>query len=291
MIDEQTGDAPFEGLRDGIRFEAVCFAYGADEDDILKAVSFAIPAGKRTAIVGPSGAGKTTIVNLLLRLDEPSAGEILVDGQRLDTLRREDWLTRLAVAGQDVELMESTVRENIAVADSHASPASVSNAAKIAGLQPLIDELAEGMDHWIGNQGANFSGGQRQRLGLARALLRRPELLILDEATSALDAALEDAIQADLGRSRRGLTTVVITHRLTSVLHVDHLVVMKGGQVVEEGAPSVLLARGESHFSSMLAPFRAEHKSVASEHRDPIAFDKAAEAVTDGLGADGHGLP
>lgn len=256
------GASEFEGLETGIRFDDVSFAYGPDGQPVLKSVSFDIPAGKRTAIVGASGAGKTTIINLLLRLDEPCQGRILVDGRPLASLRREDWLQRLALAGQDVELMESTVRENITVADAKADTTAVLAAARTAGIMPLIEALPEGLDHWIGAQGANFSGGQRQRLGLARAILRRPQVLILDEATSALDALMEDSILAGLDGSRPGQTTILITHRLTAVLDVDHLIVLEDGVVVESGAPRQLLMRPESHFKAMLAPFEAETRML-----------------------------
>jgi ABC-type multidrug transport system fused ATPase/permease subunit len=158
--------------------------------------------------------------------------------------------------------MESTVRENITVADAKADTPAVMAAARTAGIMPLIEALPEGLDHWIGAQGANFSGGQRQRLGLARAILRRPQVLILDEATSALDALMEDSILAGLDGSRPGQTTILITHRLTAVLDVDHLIVLEDGVVVESGAPRQLLTRPEGRFKAMLAPFEAETRML-----------------------------
>ena len=207
----------------------------------LAGASFSILAGGTTAIVGESGAGKTTIVNLLLRLYPADAGTVLVDGVPLEQLSRPDWLSRTAVAGQDVELVEGTVAENIRMSRPEASDAEVRAAAELAGALDFIDALPEGFESWIGQQALNLSGGQRQRLGIARAVLRDPDLLILDEATNALDAALEDGIRAGLQKAFAGRTLVQETHREEAALAADHVVRIQGGRVVASGAPGAVV--------------------------------------------------
>ena len=191
---------------------------------------FTIPARGTTAIVGESGAGKTTVVNLLLRLYAADEGAVLVDGVAIARLSRPNWLSRTAVAGQDVELIDGTVAENIRMARPEASDAEVHAAAALAGALGFIEALPEGFESWIGQQGLNLSGGQRQRLGIARAVLRDPDLLILDEATNALDAALEDGIRARLQRAFAGRTLVLVTHREDVALTADHVVCLQGGR-------------------------------------------------------------
>ena len=246
------GSKPFSHLKQEITFNNVCFRYNEEDADTLHGVSFKIPAGRTTALVGPSGSGKSTIVRLLQRLDEPNEGEILVDGTPLNDIKRKDWLRKLALAGQDVELMDSTVRANICVAKAEADDKALREAAKLAGVLDVIEALPYGMDNWIGPQGANFSGGERQRLGLARAILRDPEIFVLDEATSALDVSLEQTVRDNLMSCFEGRTIVTVTHRLTSILSVDHIICIEKGRVVEEGSPRELLARGSGAFSRMV---------------------------------------
>jgi ABC-type multidrug transport system fused ATPase/permease subunit len=246
------GSHPFHGLNDGIEFREVRFGYGVSAPNILEKVSFWIPAGQTTALVGVSGAGKTTIVNLLLRLDEPSGGKILVDGVPLEEIDRGQWLNRLAAAGQDIELIDSTVDANIRIARAEADAAAVHEAAELAGLGDVIDAFPDGMQHWIGPQGSNLSGGQRQRLGLARAILRDPDILILDEATSALDAAIEKIVQDNLRSRFKNRTILLITHRISAMAAADHLIFLEQGRVAAQGAPDDLLSRGDSGFNPQL---------------------------------------
>ena len=161
--------------------------------------------------------------------------------RRSSDLSRPNWLSRTAVAGQDVELIDGTVAENIRMARPEASDAEVHDAAALAGALGFIEALPEGLESWIGQQGLNLSGGQRQRLGIARAVLRDPDLLILDEATNALDAALEDGIRARLRRAFAGRTLVLVTHREDVALTADHVVRLQGGRVVASGAPHAVL--------------------------------------------------
>jgi ABC-type multidrug transport system fused ATPase/permease subunit len=182
--------------------------------------------------VGASGAGKTTIINLLLRLYQPSSGTIWVDDVPLEEVRRTDWLRLLAVAGQDVDLVEGTVIDNIRMADNDATEQEVVAASRIAGVAEFIESLPEGYGAWIGQQGLRFSGGQRQRLGLARAILRDPGFLMLDEAMSALDGELEGQIRGAIEDRFAGRTILIITHRSEAVLNADHVIRIEDGMVV-----------------------------------------------------------
>ncbi len=224
-----------------MRFAEVTFTHPGAARPALAEVSFSIPVGRTTAIIGESGAGKTTIVNLLLRLYAADGGAVLVGGVPLDRLSREDWLSRTAVAGQDVELVEGTVAENIRMARPEAGDAEVRAAAAVAGALGFIEALPEGFESWIGQQGLNLSGGQRQRLGIARAVLRDPDVLILDEATNALDAALENGINARLRSTFAGRTMVLVTHREERGADGGPRGAPPGGRVVASGAPHLIL--------------------------------------------------
>lgn len=246
------GDVPIERLSHGIRFESVSLCYGEPNEPVLRDVSFTIPAAQTTALVGASGAGKSTIVNLLLRLYSPSRGRIKVDDVALDMLRRDDWLRLLAVAGQDIDLIEGTVEDNIRMARSNASADEVVAAARIAGAMEIIENLPEGYENWIGQQGMNLSGGQRQRISLARAVLCDPQFLILDEATSTLDLPLEKSIYSALTKRFAGRTVLLSTHRPELALAADHIVCLQGGRIVQEGSPDALMADPSGLLARML---------------------------------------
>jgi ABC-type multidrug transport system fused ATPase/permease subunit len=226
------GHRTLDSLRRGIRFDHVTFHYEAGSEPALKEVTFEIPAGVTTALVGASGAGKTTIINLLLRLYQPTSGTIWVDDMPLEEVRRTDWLKLLGVAGQDVDLIEGTVIDNIRMADINATEADVIEASRIAGVSEFIESLPEGYGTWIGQQGLRFSGGQRQRIGLARAILRNPDFLILDEAMSALDRGLEERIRGAIDECFAGRTILIITHRVETVLNADNIIRIDNGTVV-----------------------------------------------------------
>ena len=225
-------------LEDAVRFEGVTFAYEPGRGPSLKEASFNIPAGAVTALVGTSGAGKTTIVNLLLRLYQPDRGVITVDGVPLNEITRSDWLGMLAVAGQDIELVEGTIAENIRMARNEANLSEIVTAGKVAGLADMVAALPEGYDTWIGQEGLNLSGGQRQRIDLARAVIRDPRLLILDEATSELDFGLEKQVRKAICKQFSGRTILLITHRLETLSSVDHVVCIEDGSIRGEGRPA-----------------------------------------------------
>ena len=226
-----------------IRLEEVGFYYDRNDEFALKDISFRIPNGQTTAILGPSGSGKSTLIALLCRFREPLAGEILVDGRPLTGVDIEDWRRQIAWAGQDAYLFHTTVRENIRYGNLEASGDQIRAAALEADADAFISQLPQGYDTIIGDGGVTLSGGQIQRISLARALLRNPVLLILDEATSALDSISEDAIQEFLRKRAGRQTIVVISHRLSTVRYADQVIVLSNGCVSEQGSPKELLAQ------------------------------------------------
>jgi ABC-type multidrug transport system fused ATPase/permease subunit len=227
-------------LQEGIFFKEVTFRYSPDAGKALDGVTFQIPARKTTVLVGASGSGKTTIVNLLLRLYRADEGVIKIDGQSLEDVRRAEWLGQLAIAGQDVDLIEGTIIDNVRMANESASQEKVIEALSIAGISEVIESLPEKYDTWVGQQGLRFSGGQRQRIALARAVLRDPQFLILDEAMSALDGDLEESVRRAIQARFSDRTILLITHRLETVFHADHVIRIEAGKIRAEGLPTEL---------------------------------------------------
>lgn len=251
----RSGTLPFHGLGRSIRFQGVGFAYPAGPEGgtrpAVHDVSFEIARNGVTALVGESGAGKSTLVNLLCRLYDPDEGAILVDGVPLPRLDLDQWRARIAFAGQDADLLGDTVGEAIAYGCPGAPREAVLEAARKAHALEFIDRLPQGLDTPVGDRGLQLSAGQRQRLGLARALLRQPEILVLDEATSALDSLSESLIQDALRELAGTVTLVVIAHRLSTIRDADRVVLLRAGQVVEQGRPRDLLRRRDSAFSTL----------------------------------------
>ncbi len=226
-----------------IRYEGVSFSYGAGPP-VLDRVSLTIPKGDVVAIVGPSGAGKTTLVDLLPRFHDPSTGRILVDDVPATELTRSSLRRLLGVVGQETILLNDTVHANITFGTSDASRAQVEQAAAAANADEFIRQLPERYDTMLGERGTRLSGGQRQRIAIARALLRDPPILILDEATSALDPVSERLVQEAIERLVRDRTVLVIAHRLSTVRHADEIVVLNEGQVIERGDHAALYHEG-----------------------------------------------
>ena len=243
-----------------VRFEAVSFAYD-DAAPALHGVTVALPPGRTTALVGASGAGKTTMLNLVPRFFEPSAGRVLVDEQDVREVTLASLRDAVALVSQDVVLFDDTVRANIAFGRADADEAAVRAAARAADAEDFILALEHGFDTSVGPRGERLSGGQRQRLALARAILKDAPILLLDEATSALDAESEERVQRALARLSRGRTTLVIAHRLATVRDAAQIVVLEHGRVVETGDHRELLARGGVY--ARLAAMQFRDQSVA----------------------------
>jgi ATP-binding cassette, subfamily B, bacterial MsbA len=237
----KSGSVPVARFAREIEFRNVSFRYAPDEPYALQDVSFKIPADSTTAIVGRSGAGKSTVMALLFRFQDPTSGEILVDGTPLTHLDLRDWRARLSLMAQDVLLFNDTIEANIAYGDLGASSDAVRKAAEIADADEFIQELPEGYATQVGDRGMRLSGGQRQRIALARSILRDPDILMLDEATNALDSETESAFQRSLQTYARNRTVVVIAHRLATVAEADQVIMIEDGSVVESGPPALLL--------------------------------------------------
>lgn len=245
------GSEYYPGLTKEIQFEGVFFAYDISQR-LLDDISFTIPAGGMTAIVGRSGSGKSTITNLLLRLYDPTKGRVLIDGRPLTCFQTASYRARVGVVSQDTFLFNASVKHNISFGvDGEIPKEEVIKAAEKAGIHDLIVSLPEGYETLLGDRGVKLSGGERQRIAIARIFLRKPEILIMDEATSSLDAITEQQIHDTLWRLGDSLTTIIIAHRPSTVQNVDQVIVLKDGAVVEIGNPVELLENKQEYYSLM----------------------------------------
>jgi subfamily B ATP-binding cassette protein MsbA len=253
-----SGPLPAVAPAQAIRLAAVGFRHAGAQTEALSDVTAEIPAGRTTAVVGPSGAGKSTLLGLVCRLADPTSGAVLIDGQDLRRFDLASWRRRIAVVPQDVFLFNASLRDNIAYGRPDATKAEIVAAAKAAFAYDFIAAVPAGYETHAGDRGQRFSGGQRQRLALARAILAAPDVLILDEATNALDGMAERLVQDALDQQAGRRTVIVVAHRLSSVERADHVILLDHGRVAATGSPDALW-RGSPLFRAL---FGAERRSA-----------------------------
>ena len=242
------GEKELRSFTSSIQLDNVYFSHKG-RSETVKDVSITFEKAKTTAIVGPSGGGKTTIVDLLLRLFDPDRGEIKIDGVNLKEYRLSSWLSKVGFVGQDTFTLHDSVRNNITFGPHRYTDEEIIQAAKSANADDFILEFPQGYDTIVGERGMKLSGGQKQRIAIARAIIRKPEILIFDEATSALDNIAEAAVQEAIGKISKERTVIVIAHRLSTIVNADKIVVLEDGQVKEEGTHSELMKRGGAYYN------------------------------------------
>ena len=227
-------------MKQSIEFRSVDFGYDKTSL-VLKNISLTIEKGQMTALVGASGAGKTTIADLIMRFYDPIKGPVLIDGVDLRHIDINSLRGKLAMVSQDTFIFNTTIRNNIAYGSNDATNTKIMEAAQLANALEFIEEMPEGFETILGDRGVRLSGGQRQRIAIARALLRNPEILILDEATSALDAVSERLIQDSIEQLTFRRTVIAIAHRLSTIMRADKVIVLEQGEIVEQGTYNELL--------------------------------------------------
>jgi subfamily B ATP-binding cassette protein MsbA len=237
-----SGKQTVDRFSDRIEFQNVHFAYQPGEP-VLSGISFTVKSGEVLAVVGASGVGKSTLVNLLPRFYDPTEGQILIDGKDIRDMKLHSLRGKVAIVTQDVILFNDTVRANVAYGDSSAPDESIIGAAKAALVDDFVAPLPQGYDTQIGERGLRLSGGERQRISIARAILKNAPILILDEATSSLDAESEALVQRALQNLMEGRTTIVIAHRLSTVRRADRIIVLADGRIKEAGTHEELVVR------------------------------------------------
>jgi ATP-binding cassette subfamily B protein len=270
-IEEPPGAGPLAVTSGAIRFDNVRFAYDPDRP-ILKGISFDVPAGHTVAIVGPSGAGKSTVSRLLFRFYDVTGGRILIDGQDIRDVTQVSLRAAIGMVPQDTVLFNDTIRYNIRYGRWEASDAEVEEAARLAQIDDFIRMSPKGYDTEVGERGLKLSGGEKQRVAIARTILKSPPILVLDEATSALDSHTEKEIQDALERVSRGRTTLVIAHRLSTIVGADEIIVLDLGVIAERGTHHVLLARGGLYASL----WNRQREADAAREKLALAEDDAA---------------
>jgi subfamily B ATP-binding cassette protein MsbA len=267
-MQDTPGTRTFEGVRESIRFENVSFSYVPDEP-VLEDVSFEVRPGEIVALVGPSGAGKTTLVDLVARFYDPTAGRVAIDGVDLRLFAASSLRRRFGIVAQETVLFHDTVRANIAYAIPDATEAAIVQAAHAANAHEFIARLPNGYDTILGERATRLSGGQRQRIAIARAILRDPPILIFDEATSSLDSESERLVQDAIERLLEGRTVFVIAHRLSTIRHADLILVLDAGRIVQSGRHEELLAEGGLYRHLHRLQFSVEDEAALGLAPDP----------------------
>jgi ATP-binding cassette, subfamily B, heavy metal transporter len=283
-IKDVPGAKPLVVTSGNVRFEDVRFAYEADRP-ILKGLSFEVPAGKTVAIVGPSGAGKSTISRLLFRLYDVSGGKILIDGQDIRAVTQNSLRAAIGMVPQDTVLFNDTIRYNIRYGRWGASDAEVEEAARLAQIDAFIKTSPRGYETQVGERGLKLSGGEKQRVAIARTVLKAPPILVLDEATSALDSHTEHEIQGALERVAQNRTSLVIAHRLSTIVAADEIIVLDQGKIAERGTHAELLASGGLYASMWNRQREAEaaREKLAQIDDDNEAPNRAPPPIEDPL--------
>jgi len=279
-VQDKPGAKPLVVSGGEIRFEDVVFSYDP-ERTVLKGISFTVPAGKTVAIVGPSGAGKSTISRILYRFYDIRSGSVTIDGQDIRDVTQESLRSVIGIVPQDTVLFNDTVRYNIAYGRIGANEADIKEAARLAQIDKFIVELPMGYDSMVGERGLKLSGGEKQRVAIARTILKNPPILLLDEATSALDTGTEREIQSALNEVSRNRTSLVIAHRLSTVVDADEILVLDHGQIIERGRHAELLTLN-GHYASMWNKQReaaAAREKLKEVENDPDVAPGIAKAT------------
>ncbi len=283
-IEDSPGAKPLKVSAGIVRFDNVAFAYEPARQ-ILRGVSFEVPAGKTVAIVGPSGAGKSTISRLLFRFYDVTGGRILIDGQDISGVTQKSLRAAIGMVPQDTVLFNDTIRYNIRYGRWEASDAEVEEAARLAQIDSFIRVSPHGYETEVGERGLKLSGGEKQRVAIARTILKAPPILLLDEATSALDSHTERDIQDALDRVSKNRTTLVIAHRLSTIVGADEIIVLDAGTIVERGTHHQLLAKGGLYASMWNRQREAEaaREKLAMVEDEPVAPNRNPPPVADTL--------